>query len=626
MADYIYLLQTRLTPAQFAALQSVRDTARAHGATVFLVGGSVRDLTAGFSVRDLDFAVQGDALALKKDLQKAGFTVVGEHSQTQALYLTYPGGVRLEVGSTLAATWPKPGKPVYTPASILDDLRRRDFTANAMAVSLNEGSYGLLMDPLNGVADIENMELRLVSNYGFIEEPVRMIRAARLGVRLGWRMEEKTQQRYDTGKEEGYISTLAPWLRGYELEEVFHEEDPLRVLRRLEAEGWMKVLMPAWTAAKANEAELNKLRDIAGQLETAGIHPDPSAAYFPLLTAKLSAQEVAELKHSFPRPGFVQAIESLDTQTKAFATEFGGKAAATPSSAWKTLYAAIPEQVLWMAYSSRSAPIQNRLRAFLNESPQARQRVPYQTMQEMRITPDLPGYEDLVEKLFFALMDGQLETTDAIKAFLEPYSPPAPPPPVTLRRRPAKRESKATRPKKAAAGSAADVAEVASGSTAEPAPVTLAAPEPETTKTAAPKSASKPAVKAAAKTKPAPVKKTSAPTKAVAPAPAPARSAAKKAAPAKPEAIKKAAPVKKPTTPSKPASKPAPKKAPVKAAKKAAPKKAIGKKATPKSAKVVAVKKTVAKKAAPQPKKASAQKQPAKKAPAKAVKKPAKRR
>jgi len=89
-------------------------------------------------------------------------------------------GVRLEVGSTLSATYPKPGKPVYKAATILDDLRRRDFTANAMALSLNDGSYGLLMDLLNGVADIENRELRLVSNYGFIEDPVRMIRAARL--------------------------------------------------------------------------------------------------------------------------------------------------------------------------------------------------------------------------------------------------------------------------------------------------------------------------------------------------------------------------------------------------------------------------------------------------------------
>ena len=134
-------------------------------------------------------------------------------NSAQALYFNFPGGVRLEVGSTLSVTFPKPGKPVYKPATILDDLRRRDFTANAMAITLNEGSYGLLMDPLNGVADLENRELRLVSNYGFIEDPARMIRAARFGARLGWQMEEKTQQRYETGKTEGYISALNPVVR-----------------------------------------------------------------------------------------------------------------------------------------------------------------------------------------------------------------------------------------------------------------------------------------------------------------------------------------------------------------------------------------------------------------------------
>src|SRR5260370_42694995 len=137
----------------------------------------------------------------------------------RAVFLGFPGGVRMEIGSTLTVAFPTPGKPVVKPANILEDLRRRDFTANAMALSLNPGSYGLLMDPLNGVADIENRQLRLVSNYGFIEDPVRMVRAARLMARLGWQMEEKTQARYETGRQEDYISVLSDFARGYESEE-----------------------------------------------------------------------------------------------------------------------------------------------------------------------------------------------------------------------------------------------------------------------------------------------------------------------------------------------------------------------------------------------------------------------
>jgi tRNA nucleotidyltransferase/poly(A) polymerase len=560
MADYIYLLQTRLTLAQQSALEHVREAARSHGMTVFLVGGAVRDLTSGAPIRDLDFAVQGNATKLKAELQKAGGTLIGEDEPTQALYFNFPGGVRLEVGSTLSATYPKPGKPVYRPANILDDLHRRDFTANAMAISLNDGSFGLLMDPLNGVADIENRELRLVSNYGFIEDPARMIRATRLAARMGWQLEEKTRQRYETGKAEGYISALNPTLHKYELEEIFHEEDPLRVLRRLEAEGWAKVLFPAWTSAKVNESELDRLRDTVGQLESMGIYPDPSAAYFPLLTAKLAPKDVATLKKSFARPGFADQIPALEAATKAFATLFTSKAAAAPSEAWKMLFAAPPEPVLWLAHTAKSAALQARFKAFFTDWSQARQKIPYQLMQEMRITPALPGYEELIDKLFFAVMDSKLDTVEAARAFLEPFSPPAPPPPVNLRRRAVKREAKVAKPRTKKAG-----AEV------QPGAVELSAASGTATRAAATKAAATP--KAPAKA-PAAAAKPTAPAAKVAPA------AAKKAAPAKPAAkpsAKKTVPTAKPVAKKAAivAKKSPAKKVAVKAAAKKQPKKVL---------------------------------------------------
>ena len=269
-----------------------------------------------------------------------------------------------------------------------------------------------------------------------------MLRGIRLAARAGWQFEEKTQQRYENGKAEGYISALTPSSAAYELEDIFHEEEPLRVLRRLEEEGWSKALSPALQSAKANEAELERLRDLVDQLQTMGIFPDPSAANFPLLTAKMAPKDVADLKKSFARPGFVEQIESLEASTKEFAARFNSKSVAAPSDTWKLLLSSPPEQVLWLAYSSKNAGVQARFKAFFEEWPSARQRIPYGLMQEMRITADLPGYSDLLESLFFALMDGKLETPEAIREFLSPYSPPAPPPPAAVRRRPAKRESK----------------------------------------------------------------------------------------------------------------------------------------------------------------------------------------
>jgi tRNA nucleotidyltransferase (CCA-adding enzyme) len=624
MADYIYLLESRLSQAQQKALRVVREIARTRGLTVFLTGGAVRDLTSGSPVRDLDVAVQGNALKLRKDLEKGGFIFSGEHEPMQALYLAFPGGVRIEIASAVSVQYPKPGKPVVKPATILEDLRHRDFTANAMALSLNEGSYGLLMDPLNGVADIENRELRLVSNYGFIEDPVRMIRAARFAARLGWRMEERAQARYDTGKEEGYISAMSAFQRGYELEEIVHEEDPLRVLQRLEQEGWMKVLCPAWTSAKVNVAELDRLRDIQGQLFTRGIQADASAAQFPLITAKLQSKDVASLKKMFPRRAFVQEIDSFEAEGKKFAAELSGKQAASPSAAWKMLSAANPGSVLWAAYATKNAALQAKFKSFYTEWPQARQRTPYALMQEMRITPELPGYDDLVEKLFFELMDNRLSTPEEMKAYLEPYSPPAPPPPVHLRRpRAARKETKAPRSRKRPESEViADGAVPAVSAPAEKAgSKDAASPKGVSQKSAAPaktaadsgkqakpasKEAAKPAAKPGAKTasKSAPAKsgKTSAPpAKAAVPKQAANNAPAKKAA-AKP-AVKSAS---KRVQPPKKAAKRLPAKPVKKAVSKAPATKHAAKKTTP-------ARKPAPAKSAKKPAKASAKKTPAKK-------------
>jgi tRNA nucleotidyltransferase (CCA-adding enzyme) len=593
MADYIYLLENRLSAAQQAALLAVRQVARAKGLTVFLVGGAVRDMTSGSPVRDLDVVVQGNALKLKKDIEKVKGVITGEHETGQSFFVRFPGGVRMEIGSTLSASYPKPGKPAFKPATILEDLRRRDFTANSMALSLNDGSYGLLMDPLNGVADIENRELRLVSNYGFIEDPVRMIRAARFMARLGWQMDERTQQRYETGKQEGYIEAMDQFHRGYETEEIFHEEDPLRVLKRLETEGWMKHLFPALSSAKANVAELERLRESQMQLQMQGIHPEAAVANFPLLTAKMPPKDVAALKKSFARQGFVAEIAALEGEAKAFAAEFAGKAAATPSQAWKLLHSAKPESILWVAHTSKNAGVQAKFKGFFTEWAQARQKIPYVLMQEMRIVPELPIYNELLDKLFFELMDNKLGAVEEMKAYLEPYSPPAPPPPVHLRRpRMPKKDAKPPKSRKKAAaavdGEAAEAVAATPAGEAKPvaakgaAPVKAAAPIKEVAKkpvvpVKAPAPAKKAASSANGKAAKAPAKKAAAaPPKKAATKTTPAKVAAKKAP------VKKAAPAKKAT----PAKKAATKKAPAKAAAKKAPTK---KAASPKKA----VKKTV---------------------------------
>jgi hypothetical protein len=308
-----------------------------------------------------------------------------------------------------------------------------------MALSLNEGSYGLLMDPTNGAADIETGTLRLVSNYGFLEEPSLLIRATRYLARLGWELDPKTKTRYGNAKEEGVIEHLSGQARRQELEQIGHEAEGLKVMRALEAEGWMEVLFPAWSSAKADEEGLTALHNLTGELLLQGVHADTSAAQMRLLTAKLSAKDLAALKKLMLRPGFVEEWNSLDALAAGFAKELLAKENATPSVGYKLFLSYDPEAILWLGFTSKDEAVRERFNLFLKVWPEVRQRIPHALLQEMRITAELPAYSEIVQSLFLELLDGKLGATEELRAFLEPFSPPAPPPKETIKRPRAKR-------------------------------------------------------------------------------------------------------------------------------------------------------------------------------------------
>jgi len=439
MPDFVYLLENRLSADQRNALNQLRTAAREAEIILFLTGDAVRDLTSGHAVRELEVAVHGNALKLRKPLEKLGGKVWGEDETSRSLYLCFPGTVRVDVVSTHSVEYAKPGRPEYRWASIQEDLRRRDFTVNSMAISLNEGSFGLLMDPLNGAADVEARILRLVSSYGFIETPSLMIRAVRYRARLGWEMDSRTQARYDNAKNEGAIEFLSAQARSQELEQIGHEEDGLKVLRALEAEGWMKVLFPAWTTAKADEGKLTALHELAVELLLQGIHPDMSAAQMQLLTAKMQAKDLSALKRALLRPGFVTEWNDLDRQAAGFAKALLAKQNAKPSASYKLFMSYDPEAILWLGFTSKDKAVQERFNLFLKVWPEFRQRIPHVLMQEMRITPELPNYTVIVQNIFLQLIDGHLATPEEMRAYLEPLSPPAPPPQVTIKRPRARR-------------------------------------------------------------------------------------------------------------------------------------------------------------------------------------------
>jgi len=558
MADYIYSMETRLTPDQQGGVNLVQEIARRAGLNLYLTGGTIRDLITGFPIRDIDLSIQGNPLKLQKELEKASISVQGVDEDLRTLQLLMPGNVRAELNMTRAEAYDKPGKPpVITAATINEDLRRRDFTINAMALSLNPGSRGLLLDPFNGVADIEAKVLRVLHNYAFLEEPVRLIRATRLSARFHWPLEERTQARYDSAKEGNYIEYLSRRMIGYELEQLAHEDDPQHIMRALDKEGWLKILHPHWTLAKIDSSDLGQVVKTRQMMNDLGysVETGPIVMYF--LTRRMGDKDTSEIQRMIPRRDFVDKWKHLESGAHDLAKKLTGKEAGMPSGAWKILTQAPPENVLFLSLTTKQQAVDQKLKNFFGKWRQVKEKLPFPEMAELRITPQIPEYQQVMDQAFLLLMDGKLRSHTEIMNFLKPFEPPPPPPPPAPKR---------GRGKAAAAG--AEGAPVSGkrgrkpkGAVAPPAaaPETPAQPAAQEAKPVAPaKKAVAPAPPAktvAAETK-APAKKV-APAK---PAKKPARAATKK------EVAKKTPTKKAPTKKSAPAKKPSAKKVPTKKA------------------------------------------------------------
>jgi tRNA nucleotidyltransferase (CCA-adding enzyme) len=181
-AEDLYAVLDGAVPELAAVIEA------AGGAPLFVVGGTVRDLLLGRGRTDLDVAVEGDAAAVAHRLGGE----VSEHGRFATAQVVL-AGAKLDLASTRAETYPAAGSlPEVRPAGIEEDLGRRDFTVNAMALPL-QGSRALI-DPHGGRADLEVGALRVLHDASFRDDPTRALRAARYAARFGFVLEAGTEE------------------------------------------------------------------------------------------------------------------------------------------------------------------------------------------------------------------------------------------------------------------------------------------------------------------------------------------------------------------------------------------------------------------------------------------------
>ena len=274
-------------PAELCAvIADACRISRDSGYKLYLAGGAVRDLLLGKAVCDIDLTVDGDAIFLAAKLAKEkGVKAILHHRFSTANLVL--GNFSLDIATSRTESYERPGVlPVVTPASLRQDLKRRDFSINAMAIGLNPDDYGQLIDYYGGQSDLSKGLVRVLYDNSFTDDATRIWRALRYEQRLDFRLEENTLKLLKRDKE--MLNTVSGERLRYELECILKEKEPQRALCRAGALGVLQNLHPSlrgddWLAERfyraADGFPTDKLPD----------------AYFALLVYRLEETEVNAL-------------------------------------------------------------------------------------------------------------------------------------------------------------------------------------------------------------------------------------------------------------------------------------------------------------------------------------------
>ena len=424
MSDYMFRLESHLTGEQFRAVGLVMAAAGKAGVSLYLTGGALRDVFAGFPARRLDFTTEGSPAKLAKLLAKDGAVEVAGNEHTKAIGLKFPSGATLEIGMAHTEKFSKPGgPPQIAPATIYEDLQCRDFTINAMALSLNKASLGLIVDPANGMGDIERKELRTIGNYSFYDDPVRMLRLIRLKVRMSYQIDERTRMQLDNAREAGMLDRITPEAIGEEVRQMAGEAHSHDLLKALEAEKLLDLISPVLASGKLNYASLQKLQK-AHQMVPFGlefkIHPLP--LFLAVLLEKLNAKEGAALfKAAEITRGEAGAVDKLAPAAKKLERTLMGAKLQKPSMLYQVLQKTPGEQILYLAVYSGQRMVQDRIRNYFTKYMPAALEITNEMVVATGAVVGTAKFQRVKEEMILTRLDARPKK-------VPPPEPPPPPP------------------------------------------------------------------------------------------------------------------------------------------------------------------------------------------------------
>jgi len=407
----MFMLESHLSTDQNRVVAEVRAAAAEANASLFLSGGAMRDMLGGFAIRDLDFTVEGNGIRVARAVAKqTGAVIVAEDESRKCAELVFPGGATAEIAMARSERYPRPGaRPQVTPVTIHEDLGRRDFTVNAIALSLNRASRGLLIDPTNGLGDLERKELRAAYNYALYDDPARLLRLIRLRVRLGFSIEERTRSQFENVLAEHLETRIAPRRLFEELHNVANDPAASDIVRALEQEKLLHLFSPAMVGPKLNLAGMAKLQKAKSLVPFGVRFPlEDLGIFLYFLAEKLAPKEKAALVEATAmRKAEADLWQKLEVRSRKLERELKSPKLGRPSQVYEVLSKAPGDQILFLLIRSPLRLVQDRVRNYLQKYLPLALEVTDEEVRAKGVAPGTAKFQKVKEELVAARLNAR---------------------------------------------------------------------------------------------------------------------------------------------------------------------------------------------------------------------------